>query len=196
MQPVHRLALAVLLMLLALPVQAAVKMRPYSGIGVLQLSTIGVTDQIPLYDDPGIARCCKLDINSITSLNGWLFGSEHEPFLLVTAHKGNWLEVELDDAGRTGWVRPERRWSYLPWDQFLKGRLVQFLRNSPKKQMQVVAHPGANDGTALTTRQPMKVIVAQGDWVYVLLNQNSAGWIRWRDSDGRLLVGFSSVPAK
>ena len=100
------------------------------------------------------------------------------------------------DAGRTGWVKSERRWSYLPWDQFLKGRLVQFLRNSPKKQMQVVAHPGANDGTALNTRQPMKVIVAQGDWIYVLLNQSSAGWIRWRDNDGRLLIGFSTVSEK
>lgn len=194
----HFSSLILCLLLAVIPVtsRATVKMRPYSGIGVLQLSSIGVTDQIPLYDDPGIARCCRLELSAIKELNAWLFGAEQEPFLLVTAHKGNWVEVELDDAGRTGWVRPERRWTYQTWEQFLKGRLILFLRNSPKKQIQVVASPGTKEGTSLTTRQPMKVILAQGDWAYVLLNQSSAGWIRWRDHDGRLLVGFDTSVAK
>ena len=169
---------------------AAPKMRPYSGIGVLQLSSVGVTDAIPLYDDPGIARCCKVESATIKEMNSWLFGGERPPSLLVINRKGDWLEVEHDDAGRTGWVMQARRWSYTPWEQYLKGKLALFLRNSPKKMIQVVPRPGAAEGAPLTPKQPMKIILAQGDWAYVLLDQNSAGWIRWRDNDGRLLVGF------
>ena len=185
-----------LLLVLAAPVQATPKMRPYSGIGVLQFSTTGLLEAIPLYDDPGISRSGWLEPAAARNLNGWLFGLSGESFLLVTARKSEWLEVEYDDAGRTAWLTPERRWQYLPWEQFLKGKLALFLRNSPKKQMQVVASPGLADGVPLTTRQPMKIIMTQGDWAYVLLNQHSAGWIRWRDSDGRLLIGFDTFTAK
>lgn len=190
MRTLHLLILFFLFATLPDSSLAAPKMRPYSGIGVLQLSSIGLTRAIPLYDDPGIARCCKHEFAAFKALNAWLFGLTDEPFLLVTARKSGWLEIEYDDAGRTGWIQPERRWHYLPWDQFLKGRLVLFLRNSPKKQMQVVSRPGAVTGMMLPRKQPMKVILVQGDWAYVLLDQSSAGWIRWRDSDGRLLIGF------
>ncbi|MDK9718209.1 MAG: hypothetical protein OEL57_09950 [Trichlorobacter sp.] len=165
-------------------------MRPYSGIGVLQTSSVGVTDALQLYSDPGVARCCRIETSAIKQLNSWLLGNDQPPSLLVTARKGEWLEVEHDDAGRTGWIMQERRWSYTPWEQYLKGKLILFLRNSPKNQTQIVTRPGASKGVPTTTKQPMKVIMAQGDWAYVLLDQASAGWIRWRDADGRLLVGF------
>lgn len=171
-------------------------MRPYSGIGVLQLSSVGITDSIPLYDDPGIARCCRVESSGFKELNSWLFGNDRPPSLLVTTRKGDWLEVERDDAGRTGWVMQERRWNYTPWEQYLKGKQALFLRNSPKKMIQVLPHPGAAEGTQLTPKQPMKIILAQGDWAYVLLDQSSAGWIRWRDNDGRLLVGFDVSSTK
>jgi hypothetical protein len=191
-----QLTLIIFLLFLSTTSLAAPKMRPYSGIGVLQLSSVGVTDAIQLYDDPGIARCCRIETSAITQLNSWLFGNDQPPSLLVTARKGEWLEVEHDDAGRTGWIIQERRWSYTPWEQYLKGKLILFLRNSPKSQIQIVPHPGASKGVPTTTKQPMKVIMAQGDWAYVLLDQTSAGWIRWRDNDGRLLVGFDVPQAK
>ena len=187
--------LLVFLLFLSSTSQASLKLRPYSGIGVLQISSVGVTDTIQLYDDPGITRCCRVETSAIKHLNSWLFGDDQPPSLLVTARKGEWLEVEHDDAGRTGWIMQERRWSYTTWEQYLKGKLISFLRNSPKNQIQIVPRPGVSKGTPIPIRQPMKVIMSQGDWVYVLLDQNSAGWIRWRDGDGRLLIGFeSSLP--
>jgi hypothetical protein len=189
-----QLYLILLLLVCAVPALAVPKMRPYSGIGVLQLSSLAITDSIPLYDEPGIARCCKLDLKAARELNAWLFGTAHDPFLLVTSQKRDWIEIEHDDAGRTGWIMPERRWSYLPWEQFLKGKRVLFLPNTPKKEIQILPRHGAVNGAPLTTKTPLKVILVQGDWAYVLLNQNSSGWIRWRDTDGRLLIGFD-VPA-
>lgn len=195
MHSVRLLILALFLACFPAVAFAAPKMRPYSGIGVLQLSSTAPPEALQLYDDPGIARCCRLAFSQIKDLNSWLFGATEGTLLLVTAKKTDWLEIEYDDAGRTGWIQPERRWQYQPWDQFMKGRRISFLRNSPKKAMQVLPSPGSASGVALTAKQPMKVILAQGDWAYVLLDQNSAGWIRWRDSDGRLLIGFDlSLP--
>ncbi len=171
-------------------------MRPYSGIGVLRLSALGPIEPVPLYDDPGIGRCCKLEIQIVRDLNNWLFGVDQGIFLLVTARKGRWLEIERDDAGRTGWIMPERRWIYQPWEQFLKGKMVVFLPNSPKKMIQVFPGIGANTGKPVSITQTMRIIQARGDWAYILLNQNSAGWIRWRDNDGRLLIGFDTPEAK
>ncbi len=189
---IFKVTLLLLLLSVSDAALAALPMRPYSGIGVLQISSVDVLDQIRLYRDPGLSRCCSIPFAKLKALNAWLFGQEQGPFLIVTERKGNWVEIEHDDAGRTGWVQPERRWSYQPWEQFLKGRHVLFLRNSPKKQMQVLPRAGALEGLPVSPKQgPMKVIMAQEDWAYVLLDQSSAGWIRWRDSDSRLLIGFT-----
>lgn len=171
-------------------------MRPYSGIGVLQLAASAVPEPIPLYDEPGIARCCSLQQSVLHRLNAWLFGAEQPTSLLVTDRKGEWFEVEHDDAGRTGWLRQQRRWQFNPWEQFLKGKLVQFLPNSPKPFIQLVSRPESATGTPLTPQNPLKVIVVKEDWAYVLLDQDNAGWIRWRDRDGRLLVGFTGTREK
>jgi hypothetical protein len=189
-----QLFLIVLLLACAVPALAVPKMRPYSGVGVVQISSLTIDDSIQLYDDPGIARCCTLNLTAVRNLNAWLFGSTYGTFLLATDHKGDWIEIEHDDAGRTGWIMPEHHWNYLPWEQFLKGKMVVFLRNSPKNQIQLFSRPGMSEGTPLATKRPLKVIVAQGDWAYTLIDQSSSGWIRWRDRDGRLLIGFD-IPA-
>ncbi|MBV5337795.1 MAG: hypothetical protein J0653_07675, partial [Deltaproteobacteria bacterium] len=86
--------LILLLLACSVPALAAPKMRPYSGIGVLQLSSVSIADSIPLYDEPGIARCCKLDLKAAKELNAWLFGTTNAPFLLVTSQKRDWIEIE------------------------------------------------------------------------------------------------------
>lgn len=185
------LYLTALFLLLAVTAEAAPKMRPYSGIGVLKLSTVGLTDPIPYYDEPGLVRQGNLHIDTARQLNEGIFGSSAAIFLIVKARKGQWLRVERDDAGRESWLLQQRHWHYAPWQQFLKTRYVTFLPNSPKKLMQVVAQPEAVQGSPRTAQSPpMRIIMAQGDWAYVLIDQNSAGWIRWREADGRLLVRF------
>ncbi len=192
MRPFQLLILLILLTAIPSLADAAPRMRPYTGIGVLQLPSTADSEPFRLYNEPGIFRCCDIEPASLKRLNEWLFGEDEGSFLLVVDRKGDWLEVEHDDAGRTGWLMPERRCIYKPWNQFLKGKQVRFLNISPKKFMQVLTSPGGSpQGRQLSAKEPMKVILAQEDWLYVLLNQNNAGWVRWRDNDGRLLVGFA-----
>ena len=149
-----------------------------------------------MYDDPGIKRCCTLDLEATKSLNSWLFGQSEIQHLLVTARKGEWLEVEHDDAGRTGWLIPRRSWSFATWEQFLKGKMAVFLRNAPKKMMQFFPGPLTEQGKPVNSRRPFKIIKVQVDWAHVLMDHATAGWIRWRDTDGRLLIGFDTASGK
>lgn len=188
------ISLTMLLTLVGSDCSAALPMRPYSGIGVLRVTNDSLTEGLSLYEEPGLMRTGTLTPATAHQLTAWLFGSGDDLYLLVTARKGEWLRIERDDAGRQAWVQTMRRWSYTPWEQFLKGKEIGFLRNAPKQQLQVYAHPGASSGNPLPSNNPMKVILVQGDWSYVLFDRFSAGWIRWRDHDGRLLVGLTKSP--
>lgn len=169
-------------------------MRPYSGIGVLQITSDSFGDGLQLYEEPGLLRCGTLTAAAAHQLTAWLFGPGEEVHLLVTARKGEWLLIERDDAGRQAWLHGLRRWNYATWEQFLKGKQISFLRNAPRQQLQVYPYPEAANGTPLLSYEPMKVIMVQGDWSYVLFDRFNAGWIRWRDHDGRLLVGLTPSP--
>jgi hypothetical protein len=46
--------------------------------------------------------------------------------------------------------------------------------------------------TTLTTKQLFKVLRLENDWAMVLIDQNALGWLRWRDEDGRLLIGIET----
>jgi len=188
------ISLTVLLSLISSDCAAALPMRPYSGIGVLRITGDSHTEGLQLYEEPGLLRSGTLGLTTAQQLTAWLFGAGEEVYLLVTARKGEWLRIERDDAGRQAWVHGLRRWSYTPWDQFLKGKQISFLRNAPRQQLQVYTHPGAASGSPLLSYDPMRVIMVQGDWSYVLLDQFNAGWIRWRDHDGRLLIGLAQGP--
>ncbi len=174
----------------------ALPMRPYSGIGVLRINAADLVDSVPLYDEPGLQRNGTIKPAAVRELTTWLFGPGEYIYLLVTARKGDWLRVECDDAGRGAWLQKTRRLSYTPWELFLKGKVITFLRNAPQKQLQLYVQPSlSSSGVPLTSSGTMKVIQIQGDWSFVLQDKINAGWIRWRDHDGRLLIGLAQSPA-
>lgn len=178
-------------LLLVSSVEAAQRMRPYSGIGLLAISTVGLTSAIPYYDEPGLVRSGLLAPEEVQHLNDWIFEDPDQLILLVKARKGDWLRVERDEAGRESWLLQQRHWQYIPWAQYLKGRYVTFLPNSPKRLMQTVPQPDSLQGTSRSAQSPpMRVITVEGDWAHVLLDQSSSAWIRWREADSRLLIGF------
>jgi len=193
MRPAPLLLAILLLAIAATSSSAALPMRPYSGIGVLRVTQTSLMDDLHLYEEPGLMRSGTLKPPAVQQLTAWLFGPGDDLYLLVTARKGDWLRVERDDAGREAWLQTPRRGSYSPWEQFLKGKTITFLRNAPKKQLQLYAQPGAAPISPLNGGNAMKVIMVQGDWSYVLFDNTSAGWIRWRDHDGRLLVGLATA---
>lgn len=174
------------------------KMRPYSGIGILILQAPGANldagKPFQLYEEPGIFRLGELNIANTTG-NEWVFGPDAGQIpLVVTARKGKWLRICYDDAGREAWINTSRRGSFQPWERFLKGRFSRMLPGLGKEYYQMHQYPDSNPLSALTPKQMFKVIKLDDDWVMVMSDQNKIGWLRWRDDDGRLLVGVGPEP--
>lgn len=172
------------------------KMRPYAGIGILLLPLSGNEQSVslPLYEEPGLARQGSLTLNTIPTYD-WIFGpSTTGAPLIVTGRKGPWLRVAYDDAGREGWLQQPRTDSFMPWNVFLKDHVSRLLPGLQKKYYQLYRHPDRSLLTPLTPQDFLKVLRLENDWALVLSDQNSLGWLRWCDEDGRLLLGVSSAP--
>lgn len=188
------------ILLLAVPAAFAAPsappmMRPYTGIGMLLLpfAANDPNDPLPLYEEPGLARLGSLNPDRIPRYD-WIFGtaSSASP-LIVTGRKGSWLRVAYDDAGREAWLNPARSGTFQAWDLYLKGHVSSLLPGLQKKYCQLYQHPGKVVLAQLTARQFFKVLRLDNDWAMVMYDQNTLGWLRWRDEDGRLLIGVNSA---
>jgi len=168
------------------------KMRPYAGIGILLLPIDDSNSDEPLilYEEPALSRQGWLNKSKVPAFD-WIFGtsSASQP-LIVMARKGTWLRVAFDDAGREAWLNPPRQMTFQAWDLFFKTHVSRLLPGLQKKYYQTFQQPGIVPVSVLTTKQPFKVLLLENDWAMVLIEQDSLGWLRWRDEDGRLLIGI------
>lgn len=172
------------------------KMRPYAGIGVLLLpvNTSDTDDQLILYKEPALSRQGELNRSKIPTLD-WIFGTSSDvQTLIVMARKGTWLQVSYDDAGREAWLNPPRQSTFQTWDLYYKGHISRFLPGLQKNYYQVFQQPGISPEGVLTIKQTFRVLRLEDDWAMVLTEQKTLRWLRWRDADGRLLIGVLTVP--
>jgi hypothetical protein len=172
------------------------KMRPYAGIGILFLpiNNSDPGELLPLYEEPALDRLGELNRTKIPTFDRIFGTSAVAQPLIVMARKGTWLRVVYDDAGREAWLNPPRQIAFQGWDLFFKGNVSRLLPGLQKKYYQLFQQPGITPLTELTIKQPFKVLLLENDWAMVLIEQNSLGWLRWRDEDGRLLIGIVTEP--
>ena len=169
------------------------RMRPYTGVGLFifaQTDNILAQDlQLQLYEEPGLSRVGMLN-DSKRSGNEWIFGfPEGLSPLIVSARKGDWLRVAYDDAGREAWINPENKGRFHSWEQLLKRQTSHILPGLPSQYYKLQQQPGGKLLATLSPMQVFKVLTLENDWGMVLTDQALIGWLRWRDDDGRLLVG-------
>lgn len=161
--------------------------RPYSGCGVLVLKALGSWQPEPLvlYREPGVDRIGETKPESLPRLSG----DAAEPVLPVHERRGGWNSITLDDSGRQGWLEQARAWEYADWREFLPGRSIRLLAGLKKEWYQLRSAPdGEGKAVALVARdQQLRVVQVEEDWVRV---EAPAGWLRWRDPDGRLTVSL------
>jgi len=172
------------------------RMRPYTGIGLLLLpiASHDMNPSIPLYEEPGLARIGNLNLGKLPRYD-WIFGPLPAATpLIVAGRKGAWLRVAYDDAGREAWLNTSRPDDFQPWDYFFKDHVSRLLPGLQKRYYQLYKHPGRTVLAPLTPSHFLKVLRLDNDWAMVLSDQNTLGWLRWRDEDGRLLIGVTSAP--
>jgi hypothetical protein len=167
-------------------------MRPYTGIGLVVFSQADSAAaqelQVPLYEEPALSRIGILNSSQLTG-NEWIFDpSDGMPPLVVSARKGNWLQIYFDDAGREAWIEPQGKGAFQTWEQFLKQHTSRLLPGLQAQFYQIQQQNGKLLGT-LTPKQTFKVLKLENNWALVLTGQGQIGWLRWCDDDGRLLVG-------
>ena len=170
------------------------RMRPYTGVGLVVFSQSGDAPNqellLPMYEEPGLSR---IGVLSTTRLSGneWIFGlQEGVPPLVVSARKGDWLRVYFDDAGREAWIDPQNKGRFQSWEQFLKLQTGRMLPGLQSQYYQLQLQPGGKLLATLTPKQVFKVLKLENSWGMVLTDQSQIGWVRWRDDDGRLVIGI------
>lgn len=173
------------------------KVRPYSGIGILMLKSVApdadTREPLQLYEEPAISRLGALNAGRIPPYE-WIFGPAGSALpLVVMARKGEWLRVAYDDAGREAWLNPRRQATFQPWELFFKGQAGRLLPGLQKRYYQIFQHPGKGALASVTPKQLFRVVKLENDWALVMSGQNGLGWLRWRDEDGRLLLGLGAA---
>lgn len=171
------------------------RMRPYTGIGVVVFPQLdkpqGGDLQLQLYEEPGLLRIEVLN-NSRLSGNEWVFGlTDGSSPLIVSARKDGWLRVFYDDAGRQAWIDPLYKGSFQPWEEYLRLQTVRMLPGLRTHYYRLLQRPGGKQLATLAPKQIFKVLTIEDSWGMVLTDQALIGWLRWRDEDGRLLVGIN-----
>lgn len=128
--------------------------------------------------------------SSRMSGNEWIFGTTAgiHP-LVVSARKGEWLRVFFDDAGREAWIDPQNKGRFQSWEQFLKLQTGRMLPGLQPQYYQLLLQPGGRLLGTMTPRQVFKVLKLENSWGMVLTDLDQIGWVRWRDDDGRLIIG-------
>ena len=198
-----KISLAIIVFMLAIktacaasPVATPQKMRPYSGIGILMVSITGkdkMMEPYQIYEEPAIERKGELNTGKIPPYE-WIFGAiENSLPLIVTSRKGNWLRVAYDDAGREAWLDPRRTATFQTWDSYLKGQAIRLLPGLQKRYYQFFAQPGKGVAVNLLSRHLFTVVKLENDWALAISEDNSIGWLRWRDEDGRLTICLGKV---
>lgn len=170
------------------------RMRPYTGIGLVlfsQTENAGQDMQLPLYEEPGLSRIGMLNSSRLPG-NEWVFGAlDAAPPLIVSARRGDWLRVYYDDAGREAWIEPRSKGRFQSWEQFMKLQTGHLLPGLQPQYYRLQQQPDGKPLATLTPKQVVKLLKVENAWGMVVLGQAQIGWLRWRDDDGRLLLGFS-----
>jgi hypothetical protein len=188
------------LILFAIPTMGAPpKSRPATGKGMVILRTPAQQEaaaggRIILYREPGIGRIAEKAPRELPLLAQIVGDATGEYPVAVMGKRGAWLKIAYDDAGREGWVEMERRWHYTSWEDFLQGRSVRLLPQLKKGYALLRKEPSLSAGelAPVSPDQALRIELIQGDWLRVSFAPQAAGWLRWRDENGRFLV---SIPA-
>ena len=174
---------------------AAAKPHPFAGSGILLIrppfpaeATEPVT--ITLYREPGVGRLAELSPGKLPNLGQVFKAEQEETAVAVLGKRGEWLRIAYDDAGREGWVQLQRHWRYTDWETFLKRRVVRLFAGMKKGVYSLHREPASasHEVQRLSASRNLRVIQLQEEWAQVMIDQSAAGWIRWRDGDGRFLI--------
>lgn len=198
----HRLVLAGLFfLLLSVTAQGAPPERLHAANALLVMQApfpradAGAAPLI-IYREPGVGRIAAPTFPEMaTSVPSY---ASSEGTLLVPASRrmGQWIRIHYDDAGREGWIRMERSWRFVPWEDFLPGTTVRLLPGLNKIFYTPHSGPAGNlaDSGQSLQNETLRIEAVAGQWARAKTISGASVWVRWRDDDGRLTIAPTPSP--
>lgn len=171
------------------------KPRPTAGIGILTIQIPGTDqpEQMYLYEEPGLIRIAGINPEKFPTFDH-IFGTcSSSAQLIVTARKQQWLKVIYDEAGREGWLHQKNGGEFKLYSEWLRQTVTRLLPGLQKKYYQLYRSEGVTPLATVTAAQNFKILRVHNSWAYILTEQNQLGWLRWKDEDGRLLIGLAPL---
>jgi hypothetical protein len=172
----------------------AVPFRPFTGSGLLIIPPSSTDKTAPLsltlYEQPGVTRIRAISVGELPGLATVLSPAHGDFFLALMGKKGNWVRVVYDDADHEGWLKMARTWRFVPWEEVLIGRKARLLPGVRKEFALLRNEPAvaAPAGEAISRNQSFRIARIADDWALVTITPSVAGWLRWRDDNGRFLI--------
>jgi len=188
-------AMSIVVMLLLYSSALAVSDRPRAGLGILFVrpafpEQADELKTIVLYGAPGIGRIDVVDVARLPTLAPSVSPPSGVYAVAATGKRGNWFRLVYDDAGRQGWIQGRRFWDYFSWSEFLPGRFVALLPDLRVSLTEVRQEPLYSSPSLgrIPSGQRMQILEIRDEWAWVRCEDGLRGWLRWTDSNGKLLV--------
>ncbi|NVN99845.1 MAG: hypothetical protein HXX17_11010 [Geobacteraceae bacterium] len=167
------------------------KARVPGGIGLLLLQPDH--KELAIYREPHLSRIADKPVTSLPQLQFITATSPQVP-IIVTSRKPGFYRIVYDDAEREGWIETGKSGEqFLRWADLLTGRKVSLITGLRKEYYTLKNSPTPAAATVapIEKGKPVAVISVEGNWMQVITEANTSGWIRWQDENGRLVIGFA-----
>lgn len=186
--------LCLIFSLLASPAPAAapVKARVPSGIGIVLIKNGSAEKPYPLviFKEPSLGRIIEIDAGRFPSLSQSINSQKGSTPAIVTSKKSGWYRVIYDDSEREGWIEGRSSQQFYRWEALLRNRPVSLIGGLRKEFYLLRRNPdiSAVSITPLDKGSRVTALNVDGDWIKVITDSQTEGWIRWRDENSRLVI--------
>ncbi len=192
----YAISLVIFFLLLCSTVLAGSE-RPRAGIGILILrpafsEQADTLNALVLYETPGIERVAQVNADRLPSLSLSLSVPSGEYAVAAMGKRGDWFRLAYDDAGREGWIQSRDYWNYYCWPDFLPGRVVVLLPDLQATLSKVHQEPLDTSPPlgSISPGQKIRIIDIRDRWALIRSDDGMIGWIRWCDSNGKLVIAL------
>lgn len=187
-------ALLMMLLISAFSAAAAspVKARVLSGIGILLIrsETANQRPELSLFKEPSLGRIAEIDAVLLPSLSQSLTSPMEFIPAIVTSKKSGWYRIVYDDGEREGWLEGRSSFQFYRWDELLKNRQLVLIEGLRKDYYLLRRDPDVASESLEAVCKGSRVtsLLTDGDWIRVVTEAKTQGWLRWRDDNSRLVI--------
>lgn len=187
------LALLATILVAVAPADAAsqVKARIPAGIGILLISN-GPTP-LAIYKEPSLGRVAEIYPGKLPSLSQSISWPEGSIAVIATSKKSGWYRIIYDDGEREGWIEGRPAYQLFKWETLLINRPIALIGGLRKEFYMLRRKPDRSTESVEILGKGVRVtsLSNEGDWIKVISDSKTMGWLRWRDENGRLVIALS-----